>query len=165
MGNMITTNTIIKGDAKTHSVTIDGVQLDPARSRAVCTHSLDGYDWGYDGFCVSQLALALMLETTPDESTALKLYPDFKQEFLVPLSSDRDMVIDGAAIVEWLEHKPIVSCCAAVCPVERLIDAYGYWGEHPEYPLSDWQYDVSNGDTRRSYWEWVNGMLEQDIEA
>ena len=27
--------------------------------------------------------------------------------------------------------------------------------EHPDLPLADWQYQVSNGDTKLSYWEWV----------
>ncbi len=30
-----------------------------------------------------------------------------------------------------------------------------YWGEDPEFPVADWQYEVSNGDTRMGYWEWV----------
>jgi len=31
----------------------------------------------------------------------------------------------------------------------------GWWGEHPDYPVEDWQYMVANGDTRQGYWEWV----------
>jgi len=31
----------------------------------------------------------------------------------------------------------------------------GTWGEHPDYPVSDWQYEVANGDTRLGYWDWV----------
>lgn len=33
----------------------------------------------------------------------------------------------------------------------------GYWSEggHPDYPVEDWQFEVTNGDTRMGYWEWV----------
>lgn len=39
----------------------------------------------------------------------------------------------------------------------------GYWKEHPEFPVSDWQYEVQNGDTRQGYWEFVaaqTGVIE-----
>jgi len=32
--------------------------------------------------------------------------------------------------------------------------------ESPDYPISDWRYDVTNGDTRLGYWEWVSHNLE-----
>lgn len=35
--------------------------------------------------------------------------------------------------------------------------------EHPKYPLSDWQYEVQNGDTRLGYDEWVEHCLERDM--
>jgi len=38
---------------------------------------------------------------------------------------------------------------------EQLIDKYGYWGEHPDAPISDWQFEVANNDTRVGYWDWV----------
>jgi hypothetical protein len=47
-------------------------------------------------------------------------------------------------------------------PPEPLINKYGYWNEHPEYPVADWQYEVANGDTRKGYWEWVSAMLEPE---
>jgi hypothetical protein len=33
------------------------------------------------------------------------------------------------------------------------------WGQHPDYPRTDWKYEVSNGDTNLGYWEWLTGML------
>jgi hypothetical protein len=36
----------------------------------------------------------------------------------------------------------------------------GYWGEHPDYPVSDWQYEVQNNDTRNGYWDWVSNKIE-----
>lgn len=35
------------------------------------------------------------------------------------------------------------------------IEPYGYWDEHPDNPVKDWQYEIANGDTRCGYWEWV----------
>lgn len=39
--------------------------------------------------------------------------------------------------------------------------AGGVWEENPAHPVSDWQYEVENGDTRLGYWEWVVCQLEQ----
>lgn len=39
--------------------------------------------------------------------------------------------------------------------IVEALDVGDYWGEHPEYPLADWQYEVENDDTRLSYWQWV----------
>jgi hypothetical protein len=36
----------------------------------------------------------------------------------------------------------------------------GYWGEHPVHPVSDWQRQVADGETRLGYWEWVMATLE-----
>lgn len=38
-------------------------------------------------------------------------------------------------------------------------DGLSYWDEHPDFPVSDWQYEVANGDTKVGYWEWVNRGL------
>jgi thiamine kinase-like enzyme len=40
----------------------------------------------------------------------------------------------------------------------------GYWGEHPEHAISDWQYEVSNDETRQGYWDWVESRLEEAAE-
>jgi len=38
--------------------------------------------------------------------------------------------------------------------------AGGFWEEHPEHCVEDWQYEVANGDTRLGYWEWVVCQIE-----
>ena len=38
----------------------------------------------------------------------------------------------------------------------------GYWGKHPRFPVSDWQTEVAEDDTRLGYWEWVEIQLEND---
>lgn len=35
----------------------------------------------------------------------------------------------------------------------------GVQGEHPDYPIKDWQYEVANNDTRLGYWAWVSSKL------
>lgn len=42
---------------------------------------------------------------------------------------------------------------------EGLIESYGYWGQHPEFPVSDWEYEVANDNTRRGYWQWVHAKI------
>lgn len=47
----------------------------------------------------------------------------------------------------------------------ELADACGgYWSEHWNYSSEDWMYAVSNGDTRKGYWEWVIEMIETKDE-
>lgn len=36
----------------------------------------------------------------------------------------------------------------------------GYWGEHPEILVEDWQYDVMENNTRLGYWEWVQARID-----
>lgn len=37
------------------------------------------------------------------------------------------------------------------------------WESHPKYPMSDWRYEVINGDTVLGYVEWVNHKLEDHL--
>lgn len=46
--------------------------------------------------------------------------------------------------------------------IENLINTYGYWGEHPEFKLAQWQYEVSEDYTRTSYWDWVAAGLDEE---
>ena len=46
-----------------------------------------------------------------------------------------------------------------------LASRHGYWKEHPEFPVTDWQYEVQNDETRLGYWEWVVGKLEATDEG
>ncbi len=43
---------------------------------------------------------------------------------------------------------------------ERLVAQHGVWGEHPDYPVADWQLMVANDETRQGYWEWIASELE-----
>lgn len=47
--------------------------------------------------------------------------------------------------------------------VEELKAANGgHWGSHPKFTVARWMDDVSAGNTRLGYWEW---MLEELLEA
>ena len=37
-----------------------------------------------------------------------------------------------------------------------------YDHEHPEFPRSDWKYEVSTDDTQLGYWTWVLHRVEED---
>ncbi len=40
--------------------------------------------------------------------------------------------------------------------IRKLQEQYGSeWGEHPDFPVEDWQQEVAADDTRKGYWEWV----------
>lgn len=41
---------------------------------------------------------------------------------------------------------------------EALRLKYGHWGAHPDYPVADWVYEVTNNYTRLGYWEWVANL-------
>lgn len=43
-------------------------------------------------------------------------------------------------------------------------DNADFWGQAPDYPLEDWQYEVANDDTRLGYWDWVLCQKEQADE-
>lgn len=44
---------------------------------------------------------------------------------------------------------------------KKLADAHGgIWKNHPDYSAADWVYEVTNGDTRLGYWDWVLARIE-----
>ena len=48
---------------------------------------------------------------------------------------------------------------------EDLIESYGYWEEHPEYPLHQWCEAVRLDETRLVYWAWIaNAQRPCDAE-
>lgn len=75
---------ILKGEWSTRRIWLDGKELAPERSQRIRNHSPDGFAWSYGGSGPSQLALAILLEIT-DEETARKKYQDFKWNFVARL--------------------------------------------------------------------------------
>ncbi len=57
---------------------------------------------------------------------------------------------------QFSEPEPV----AADLDLETLEAANGgYWGEHPEHLVEDWQHEIANGDSRLGYWEWVEAKI------
>ena len=85
-------------------VYIDGVLLDPIKSRKVRNHSPDGFSWGYSGSGCAQLALALLLEAST-ENEAVKYYQDFKFDKIANMNIDTEFNMDASVIYEWLDKR------------------------------------------------------------
>lgn len=66
-------------------VILDGMPLDPGWSQGLVNHSPDGFGWGYGGSGPAQLALAILLEKTP-QSYALGAYQQFKWDIISRIS-------------------------------------------------------------------------------
>lgn len=44
--------------------------------------------------------------------------------------------------------------------IEKLVeDNGGYWEEHPQHTLEDWQALVRDNETRQGYWNYVKEQL------
>lgn len=45
--------------------------------------------------------------------------------------------------------------------VREYREKHGYWSEHPDHAVSDWQYEVANGDTKQGYWDWATAREDE----
>ena len=78
--------------------------LRPERSQAVKNHSPDGFNWGYAGSGPAQLALAILLEVTNDETQALTHYHDYERQVIASITSQTtNWEIEEQKIIAWLE--------------------------------------------------------------
>ena len=98
-------NDLIIGNASTRTVFIGGVRLDEKKSQKVYNHSPDGFNWGYRGSGPAQLALAVMLELTDQDDTALRLYQKFKAEVVANLNQDEDFELEVDDVKEWIKKE------------------------------------------------------------
>ena len=78
--------------------------LDPAPSQALRNHSPGGFHWGYGGSGPAQLALAILLDCTGDEDTALEHYQEFKSCVIAALERDEAWEIRAGEIEEFLRR-------------------------------------------------------------
>lgn len=92
-------SSVIKGNAETREVTIDGIPLSPKKSQEVFNHSPDGFSWGYRGSGPAQLALALLMEITDGEE-ANGYHHDFKWDIIAPLPPE-DFTMNAKIIYDW----------------------------------------------------------------
>lgn len=94
---------MILGIYSSKRVFIKNKEIDPKRSQDVYNHSPDGFNWGYGGSGPAQLALAILLEFS-DEDTAKRLYQDFKWKFVAELPR-RDFALPGKKVKRWIKEK------------------------------------------------------------
>lgn len=92
--------TIITGDIASHQIFLGKKPLSAKHSKKVYNHSPDGFAWGYGGSGPAQLALAILLTRT-DEETAVKLHQDFKADFVAKWPQ-YDFEV-GVAIDKWIK--------------------------------------------------------------
>jgi hypothetical protein len=84
----------LKGIIQTGDIFVSGRKLYPDLSQKVVNHSPDGFSWGYGGSGPAQLALALCLMAT-DEETACNLYQKLKWEKIATLpQTDFEIELD-----------------------------------------------------------------------
>jgi hypothetical protein len=116
----------ISGDFETREVYINGKWLDPSPSQEVWNHS-DAFNWGYGGSGPAQLALAILLRFT-DEQTAVTLHQAFKWEHIATLpQGDFETEID---VQKWLsEHTKAL--------VKK--GAWFRWTPHKEVKKTNWR--------------------------
>ena len=82
-------------------VTINGREIDPAKSQAVINHSPDGFNWGYGGSGPAQLALGILLELYP-RAIALRYYQKLKNDIIARIPIDKDFSIPTGFITAWM---------------------------------------------------------------
>jgi hypothetical protein len=79
---------------------INGETFSPSRSLKIRNHSPDGFAWSYYGSGPAQLALAILLEET-DEETAQDLYQDFKSKVIANLDK-KEWSFDSSLVQRFL---------------------------------------------------------------
>jgi len=72
---------------------LDGNYLSPERSQKVYNHSPDGFNVGYGGSGPAQLALAILLELTDQESAVAK-HQQFKWTYIATMPRNKDCEIE-----------------------------------------------------------------------
>lgn len=95
---------MIHGEAKTGKAWIGNQEMDISRSLRLINKSPTGFSWGYHGSGPGQLALAILLELT-DEQTALNLYQLFKQEIIAQLPTHEDFSLPVAQVLDWINGR------------------------------------------------------------
>lgn len=86
-------------------VWVNGLRLDPYKSQQLRDHSPDGFEWGYGGSGPSQLALAILLDVLQNSEEALRLYQQFKWDFIA-VAPFEGFVITSLDVETWaIQHR------------------------------------------------------------
>ncbi len=85
----------------------DDKVLTPDRSQLIYNHSPDGFSVGYHGSGCAQLALALLLEATNDETLSARFHQEFKNDFVSKWkqTEDNDDIHTTISVNEWLNEQ------------------------------------------------------------
>ena len=51
-----------------------------------------------------------------------------------------------------------------MCDCRMCQGKHEHWGEDSSAPVSTWQEQVTNGDTRLGYWDWAREYKEETDE-
>lgn len=77
----------------------------PPLAAARALHCLPAFATGYSGAGTHCLAMALLLEVTGNESTALRLHRSFANVFLYRIPTGNRWTIERAGIETWLAER------------------------------------------------------------
>jgi len=69
---------------------------------------------------------------------------------------------DIDAIKKWLND---ASDDEKELPPDDFQASQGYWAEYPGYPSAAWRAEVDAGDTRHSYWDWVQDQWAEEDDG
>ena len=94
---------MIKGNSATREVFINDKFLNPANSQLIWNHSPDGFNWGYSGSGPAQLALAILLEFTTIQSTAIRLHQQFKSDVIAGLRGNFELPTE--VVERWIKER------------------------------------------------------------
>ena len=96
---------LFRGDynQESFSVTYDDVPLELYLEHV--NHSPCGFAWGYEGSGPSQLAFAMLYETTSNLQLSLGLYQQFKREYVARLPREESWQIPTWEIMSWIKDK------------------------------------------------------------
>lgn len=77
--------------------------LTPDASRRILDLNPDGFEWGHNGSGPSQLALALLLESTGNPTMAKNMYFMLKGDVISKLS--REWIMSQEFLQAWVSHR------------------------------------------------------------
>lgn len=85
-----------------NQVLVNGEVLDPRLDLE--NKSPTGFAWGYPGSGPAQLALAILADHLGDDDIALRLYQDFKREFITT-APEEGFTLTSEQVSEWLTEQ------------------------------------------------------------
>jgi len=79
--------------------------------------------------------------------------------------SEKQITTDGEPVV-CMNHEDFYEVLTVVRQATQERTGWhpeSHWDGHKDYPVDDWKLEVSAGNTRQSYIQWVNSRLEEEV--